>query len=232
MSVVESEPVKAHGMRTRGLKRIGGQWLLIAIVLGAFVLLIALAGTLGFDINMRTMLLLLPVSAALVLLSRATSRHVPYHKTNRKLEERIENLVELLCRVDRSLVIVTGSLNAALYSDTRVVDALKGIPRSARIRLIYTSDKLDEGSAEFIRELVLRGVQPRRCKEKVRHTVLVDARDTKIEELGVTDDAPEKRADYYYDDPQVARRVKGEIDALKTMPGSFPQSAAAPASAR
>jgi len=219
-------PMSATGhprQRTRGLVRRAGPVLLIVAAVVAVVVAFTLAELLNAPVSVRNTIVLSFPIIAIVWLSRATSRYVPYHKTNRTLEERITNLVEMLDRVDHSLTIVTGSLNSAVYANPAVVDALRRLPKSTRINLIYTSDALDKDSANFIRELMARGVRPRRSLETVRHTVLVDDRDTKIEEFGVKDHIDPKRADYFFDDPVAARRVKAEIKALKTKPGQFPK---------
>lgn len=221
MSASKTQPRR----RTRGLRRRSGALLLAFAVMAVLLSLFFVAQSMNATTMVRTVLLLSIPAAFLVILSRATSRFVPYHKTNRTLPERRENLTDLLQRVDHSLILVTGSLNSAVYSDDAVVEALKCVPKSARIKLIYTGEELDRGSERFIKELMARGVRPRRAHEVVRHTVVVDSRDTKIEEFGVSDQADEKRADYFYDDTNAAKRVKEEINALKTEPGRFPSFA-------
>lgn len=213
--------------RTRGLLRRSGSLLLVGVACAAIAGAFGLANFYDAPISVRTMIVLSAPIVAIAWLSRATSRYVPYHRTNHTLEERLANLVEMLDRVDRSLTIVTGSLNSAVYADPDVVDALKRVPRSARIKLIYTGEALDPDSREFIRELKLRGVRPRRSRTVVRHTIIVDDRDTKIEEFGVKDHIDPKRADYFFDDPAAARQVKREIRALKTDAGRYPDLGAA-----
>lgn len=173
--------------------------------------------------SVSLVILFSPLTWAAVAIMARLSEGAPYRFTNHTLTERIDNLVDMLSRARREVVIVTGCLHHDLYDHRRVVDALRRLPRAVDVRLIHTTPRLDERSRDFMRLLMKRGVIPMFAKGgPIRHGVVVDARDTKLEELGVADEAPQKIADYYYNNKAVAQGVLAEIEALETVESAFP----------
>lgn len=195
---------------------------LLPLAVGAMLLVVAVAGDAAPVEGLATIVLLAPLAWFAGSLFERLSDSMPLHFTNHTLAERIDNLVDMLSRARREIVIVTGSLHHALYNHPRVVAALRK-SRARSIRLIHTAAELDPESGGFIRELKRRGVRPVRALDcLIRHAVIVDRRDTKLEELGAPDQAPLKASDYYYNDKSVAESVLGELEALETTPTEFP----------
>jgi hypothetical protein len=151
--------------------------------------------------------------AVLISLTRPTIRR---HWTNRTLEERTNNFIDLMSVAEKSVVIVTGSLNHGLYAQSDVVAALDDLPKGVSIA-VYSEDQLDPRSEAFTAVLNARRAELRRIKPNaIRHGVIVDGKHCKVEQFGVEDDAPMKRADYYYFYPKLARRALEEVESVAT----------------
>lgn len=198
-------------------------WLLFLVALVSYCAVIYFAVALDWPKGASTVLLMSPFVVLVAWALRAYREPVPLHFKNKTLSERIDNLVDMIRRAKREIVIVTGSLNHALYADPKVVEAMRGVSRKVSIRLIHARASLDPKSEPFI-ALLRDRTTPMRLQGdvEVRHAVVIDRNATKVEALGVPDDEPLKEADYYYDDYVVAEAVLREINGLDVAKSIFP----------
>jgi hypothetical protein len=171
----------------------------------------------GSEINAFAVQIGLAALAAGIFGALCEWRGSPLHFRNHTSEQRIINFVNLLANAKREVVIVTGQLHSGLYSNLRVVRALKGLRKNVRIEVYHTRETIDAGSHEFFGELVKRRARIERI-DLPRHAVIVDGRDVKLEEAGVVDDAPLKHVDYFYDDPACAKVLLRQIRLSRHIP--------------
>lgn len=184
--------------------------------------LIALSQSPHVNRGLSTILVLTPLAVLLAAAVRSVSKKIPREFENHELRERIANFVDMISRARESVVIVTGRLNRNLYTQPAVVEALRRLSWGVKVKVIYTADELDLSSAEFIQLLKQKGAKLYKATGmRLRHAVIVDARDTKLEEP-VSDDAEHKCAKYFYNRPTVARSVLKELEALRLRRAPFP----------
>lgn len=191
---------------------------LLSVSAAAIAALLLIAGAAGLIAQALLVLAFVVPAWLIVDLIRLVAREVPLQYSNHLREERIVNLIEMLSRARRDVVIVSGALFHAIYSDPRVLKAFKQLPRKVRIKVYCTSGGFDPKTQDLQRLLARRGVRPLHIFESnTKHVVIIDCRDVKIEER-VADDAEEKIATYYYNDRAIAATLLDEIATLKTAP--------------
>ncbi|MEQ1617970.1 MAG: hypothetical protein ABL883_06460 [Terricaulis sp.] len=217
---------------TRRIRHVAGAavnmafyWTLRVLVGLAFIAALAFIAVLALrqevDPTVRASLLLALLAGLTVVAVRYWP--APLRFTNRALPDRLKNLVDMIERAEREIVIVTGALHHAVFADPVVVAAMASVPDRVRVSLYYTGSRLDPLSQDFIHLLQERCVEPRHVIEpNVRHAVVVDARFVKLEELEVPDTDSAKRAEYFFYASRIGKNVLAQIRKLKTEAGEFP----------